>query len=333
MQTLINHIFSSGKVARYNLASSQGSTLDLDALGDIFYHLTVASKALSWEINRAGVAGRQGFAGTANTTGDDQKKFDVYADELFISVLRNSTRVAGVATEENESVIPFTDAHHADGRYFVYLDPVDGSSNLDVNVSVGTNFAIFRTANPGSRLQPSDYLQPGRSLVAAGYVVYGASTMLVYSLGNGVHGFTLDQSVGEFVLSHPDMKFPAKPVYYSINESYAPLWSPQLRERVESYKTREPALNTRWVGALVADFHRNLIDGGIFLFPANSNYPTGKLRLMYEGIPFAYLAEQAGGASSDGTQSILDILPTGIHQRTPLFLGNSDLVQEVRGLV
>jgi fructose-1,6-bisphosphatase I len=157
--------------------------------------------------------------------------------------------------------------------------------------------------------------------------------MLVYSLGNGVHGFTLDQSVGEFVLSHPDMKFPAKPVYYSINESYAPLWSPQLRERVESYKTREPALNTRWVGALVADFHRNLIDGGIFLFPANSNYPTGKLRLMYEGIPFAYLAEQAGGASSDGTQSILDILPTGIHQRTPLFLGNSDLVQEVRGLV
>jgi fructose-1,6-bisphosphatase I len=329
MQTIINHIFSSGKAARHNLASSQSSTLDLDALGDIFYHLTIASKALSWEINRAGVAGHQGFAGTANTTGDDQKKFDVYADELFISVLRNSTRVAGVATEENETIIPYTDSSHADGRYFVYLDPVDGSSNLDVNVSVGTNFAIFKTANPGTNLQPTDYLQPGRSLVAAGYVVYGASTMLVYSLGNGVHGFTLDQSIGEFVLSHPEMKFPTTPTYYSINESYAPLWTAPLRQLIDSYKTRQPALNTRWVGALVADFHRNLIDGGVFLFPANANYPNGKLRLMYEGIPFAYLAEQAGGTSSDGTQNILDIQPTGIHQRTPLFLGNQELVLEI----
>jgi fructose-1,6-bisphosphatase I len=301
---------------------------DTHALVDVINQLTLASKIISREINKAGLTSFMGSTGVTNVQDEEQQKLDEYADEVFIKILRQSPYTAAVGTEEQEEMIFFDDEYHRErGRYIVYMDPIDGSSNIDVNVSVGTNFAIFKKEVGKWPVTESDYLQPGKNAVAAGYIVYGASTMLVYSTGNGVHGLTLDPSIGEYILSHPNMTYPENNTIYSVNESYSPDWNPALKNYIEELKTEDKPPTARYIGSLVADFHRNLLKGGVYLYPADSKKPEGKLRLMYEGIPFAYLAKQAGGYASDGTQDVLEIVPTSIHQRLPLFVGN---VSEVR---
>jgi fructose-1,6-bisphosphatase I len=292
----------------------------------VINQLVLASKIVSKDINRAGLTAILGSTGSVNIQDEEQQKLDAYADDLFIEILRQSPYVAAVATEEKPDLIPFDDDFHKNGQYIVYMDPIDGSSNIDVNVSIGTNFAIFRRKSSSGPLTKNDYLQPGKNVIAAGYVVYGASTMLVYSIGNGVHGFTLEPSIGEFLLSHPDITIPNKLSYYSINEAYEPKWDAHTQQFVAQLKQDHDAPSARYIGSLVADFHRNLLKGGIYLYPADKKQPQGKLRLLYEAIPFSYLAAQAGGYGSDGKQSILEINPQKIHQRTPLIVGNTKQV-------
>jgi fructose-1,6-bisphosphatase I len=233
-----------------------------------------------------------------------------------------------MASEEISDVIPIPDEYPT-GRYVLLFDPLDGSSNIDYSVSIGTIFSTLRRRSPdGTRGTLEDCLQSGRNIVAAGYVLYGPSTMLVYSAGNGVHGFTLDQTVGEFLLTHPDIQIPKKPKFYSVNQGYERYWAREIQEFTNDLQTRN--LSLRYIGSLVSDFHRNLLGGGIFYYPADTrdpNRPHGKLRLLYECAPLAFLAEHAGGAASDGTQPILEIEPTDLHQRVPLFIGNKDLVE------
>jgi fructose-1,6-bisphosphatase I len=238
-----------------------------------------------------------------------------------------------MASEENEDIIPIPD-EYPKGRYVLVYDPLDGSSNIDVNVSVGTVFAIFRCLDWAQRGRLEDCLQPGRAIVGAGYVLYGSSTMLVYSSGQGVHGFTLDPEIGEFLLSHKDMRFPEPPAYYSVNHAYTNRWDEPVRRYLDWLRSdAAPPRSERYIGSLVADFHRNLLKGGVFLYPAEANQPQGKIRLLYEAAPLAFLAEQAGGYASNGSQSIMEIEPRSLHQRTPLFIGNRTLVEKAEAMV
>lgn len=299
-------------------------------LSQVINQLVLASKVISRDINRAGLSSVLGSNHTINVQGEEQQKLDEYANTLFIELLRQSPYVAAVGTEESEQLVVFDDQlHQKHGRFIVYVDPIDGSSNIDVNVSIGTNFVIFEKSSATNSIQPSNYLQPGKNAVAAGYVVYGASTMLVYSTGQGVHGFTLDQSLGEYLLSHPNITIPNKLEIYSINESYSPGWGKPFASYIQQLKNQPKPPTARYIGSLVADFHRNLLKGGIYLYPADKDKPEGKLRLMYEAIPFAYLATQAGGYGSNGRQNILDLIPTDIHQRTPLFVGNKTAIENL----
>jgi fructose-1,6-bisphosphatase I len=236
-----------------------------------------------------------------------------------------------MASEEAEDLLPIPD-RYPKGHYVLVFDPLDGSSNIDVNVSIGTIFGVYRCIDDAHRGRLADALQPAGALVAAGYVLYGASTMLVYSTGQGVHGFTLNPEYGEFLLSHPHMRLPEPPVYYSINSSYYQKWSPGVQRYLnwlQGLEPDSPSLSSRYIGSLVADFHRNLLRGGVFCYPAEEGVSNGKLRLLYEAGPLAYLVSQAGGYASDGYRPILDIVPESLHQRVPLFLGNRDLVKRV----
>jgi fructose-1,6-bisphosphatase I len=239
-----------------------------------------------------------------------------------------------MASEEIGGIIPIPD-EYSTGRYVLLFDPLDGSSNIDYSVSIGTIFSVLRRKSPeGTRGTVEDCLQPGRDIVAAGYVLYGPSTMMVYSAGNGVHGFTLDQTVGEFLLTHPNVRIPQKPKFYSANQGYYPYWAREIQEYTNYLQAQN--LSLRYIGSLVSDFHRNLLGGGIFYYPADTRDPEkphGKLRLLYEVAPLSFLAEQAGGAASDGTQRILDMDPTELHQRTPIFIGNRDLVAAAEAFI
>jgi fructose-1,6-bisphosphatase I len=333
MQTITN-------LASHLLQQHQHSN---EHLTQIINQLVLASKVISRDINRAGLTSILGSNQVTNIQGEEQQKLDDYANRLFIELLHQSPYVRAVGTEESEELVVFDDQLHREhGRFIVYVDPIDGSSNIDVNVSIGTNFVIFEkptSTNSDTKttshtsLEPADYLQPGKNAVAAGYVVYGASTMLVYSTGHGVHGFTLDQALGEYLLSHPTITTPASVEIYSLNESYSPDWDVTFAAYINQLKTKPKPPTARYIGSLVADFHRNLLKGGIYLYPADKQKPEGKLRLMYEAIPFAYLAEQAGGYGSNGTQSILEIIPTQIHQRTPLFIGHRPTIIELEKLL
>lgn len=324
MKPLIN-------VANHLLQQHDQST---EHLSQVLNQLILASKVLSREINKAGLTSYLGSNQVVNVQGEEQQKLDEYANTIFIELLRQSPYVTAVGTEESEELVIFDDQlHQQQGRFIVYVDPVDGSSNIDVNVSIGTNFVVFEKPVGKWPLEPNDYLQPGNKAVAAGYMVYGASTMLVYSTGQGVHGFTLDLSLGEYLLSHPNITIPDQLEIYSINDSYSPSWSSSFANYIEELKSLPHPPTARYIGSLVADFHRNLLKGGIYLYPADKKKPEGKLRLMYEGIPFAFLAEQAGGYASNGQQNILDIIPTNIHQRTPLFVGNFNQIKEIEQLI
>ena len=296
---------------------------------NLLYDLALAAKIISHKTNRAGLVDILGRAGAVNIQGEVQQKLDVYADEIIFRMCDHTGRVCVMASEEHEDVRHIPEQFKK-GSYALVYDPLDGSSNIDVNVSIGTIFGIYRCVDWEQRGRLEDVLQLGRNLVAAGYILYGSSTLLVYSTGNGVHGFTLDPELGEFLLSHPDMRFPDPPGYYSVNTSYFDHWSPQVQQYMRYLQGRHGSnpytLSSRYIGSLVADFHRNLLRGGVFCYPAETNKPQGKMRLLYEANPLAFIAEQAGGYASDGYGPILDIQPTSLHQRVPLFIGNRPLV-------
>jgi fructose-1,6-bisphosphatase I len=299
-------------------------------LSNLLYDITLAAKIISGYVRRAGLIDVIGHAGHTNVQGEEQQKLDIIANDAMQQTAGRTGRVCVLASEEDDEPIP-TPREFNPGKYVLLYDPLDGSSNIDANVSIGTIFSIHRRVTPSGPGTLEDCLQPGTRQVAAGYVIYGSSTVLVYTSGQGVHSFTLDPTIGEFLLATPQMRTPAKGKYYSANESNALRWAPAYRAALDQF--RASGKNARYVGSLVADFHRNLLGGGVFLYPADTKSPEGKLRLLYEASPLAFIAEQAGGAASNGTQAILDIMPTKLHQRTPLIIGSKDDVALVERLV
>ena len=294
-------------------------------LTQLLYDIALVAKVISGYVRRAGLVDILGAAGGTNVHGEGQQKLDVIANETMKQMITWTGRVCVMASEEDEKPVPIC-AEHA-GKYALLHDPLDGSSNIDVNVSIGTIFSIHRRITESGPGTLADCLQPGRRQVAAGYVVHGSSTVMVYSTGNGVHAFTLDPTIGEFRLINPDIKTPPVGDYYSINESYYHRWSNGYRRVVSTFKGSDGAgqrKNARYIGSLVADFHRNLLSGGVFMYPADSEAPEGKLRLLYEASPLAFIAEQAGGSASDGRTPILDVVPRELHQRTPLLIGSKE---------
>ena len=306
-------------------------------LSGLLRDIGLASKVVNREVNKAGLVDILGTTGVSNATGDEQKKLDMFAHEQFISALRNSGQCCGVASEENDTFIPIEDATSRNSKYVVTIDPLDGSSNIDSNVSIGTIFSIYRRISLSGACNLEDFMQRGTNQVAAGYVIYGSSTMLVMTTGKGVNGFTLDPSIGEFCLSHPDIKISPAGKVYSINQGYFLKFEQSVKEYItwcqsEDKQSGRP-YSLRYIGSMVADFHRNLIQGGIFMYPATKSAPNGKLRLLYESNPMSFIAEQAGGKASDGSKRILEIQPTELHQRTPLFVGSSEMVNKVEEFI
>lgn len=298
--------------------------------------MALAAKLIASYVRSAGLVDILGRAGTTNVQGEEQQKLDVVANDILRHVIQKTGRVCVVVSEEDPDPVP-TPPEHRPGKYVLMYDPLDGSSNIDVNIPVGTIFSIHRRVTPeGKPGTLADCLQVGRAQVAAGYVLYGSSTMLVYAAGNGAHGFTLDPTIGEFLLSHRDIVTPPVGRFYSINESYYDRWPPAYRSVVRAFKGLDGggmAKNARYIGSLVADFHRNLMHGGVFMYPADAKSPEGKLRLLYEANPLAYLVESAGGAASTGDRPILDVVPTELHQRTPLVIGSKDDVRFIERMV
>jgi len=292
---------------------------------DLFTDLARAAKIISRDVNRAGLINILGSAEQTNIQGEDVQKLDLIANDALITTMESGGHLAGMASEENEDIIPIPD-EFPKGNYILLFDPLDGSSNIDVNISVGTIFSILKKKTSGSDAELSDFLQPGSEQVCAGYFLYGSSTMLVYTTGCGVHGFTLDPSVGEFLLSHENIQVPEQGSIYSLNESNSNKWHDSTYNFIKKAKAR--GCKARYVGSLVADFHRNLLKGGVFLYPADKETSKGKLRLLYEANPMAFLIEQAGGGASSGTGSIMDIKPESLHQRTPLIIGSKLDVEE-----
>lgn len=305
----------------------------------LLYDIALAAKIIARETTRAGLVGILGEAGEQNVYGEQQQKLDIFADQTIFKMNDHTGRLCAMASEEHEEIIEIP-PHFDTGKYVLLYDPLDGSSNIDVNVSVGTIFAVHRKVSTGERGTLEDLLQPGNRLVAAGYVTYGSSTMMVYSAGNGVHGFTLDPSVGEFFLSHENIRVPNKAMYYSANAGNEKYWTPGVRRYAKWLQGIEgegrTPLGHRYIGSLVSDFHRNLLRGGVFFYPGDlqeANKPFGKMRLMFEAQAIAFLAEQAGAYASDGIGSIQDIQPYSLHQRVPLFVGNRDLVEKAEAYI
>ena len=308
-------------------------------LTGLLNELIVAAKIISAEVNMAGLAGILGQSGKTNVQGEDVQKLDDFANRTIKRRMEQCGYVCIMGSEEDDGVIPVLDGY--EGKYTLAFDPLDGSSNIDVNVSIGTIFSVHRRKSEGKQGDMSDLLQTGREQVAAGYIIYGSSTVLVYTTGHGdgVHGFTLDPSVGEFFLSHPDIKIPQRAKYYSINEAYSRYWHDETREYIDRLKEMdekgERSYTLRYIGSLVADFHRNLIQGGVFLYPRDkksTSKPDGKLRLLYEAAPLAMIAEEAGGlAITDDGRRILDIEPKTLHQRVALIIGSHDEVTMAEG--
>jgi fructose-1,6-bisphosphatase I len=290
--------------------------------------VALAGKLVSARVNRAGLAGMFGATGTMNIQGEYVQKLDIYANETFKRALEHAGVVCMMVSEEEEAPIAIPEPFRP-GSYVFCMDPLDGSSNIDTNASIGTIFCMFRRRSGDGQGDLGDVLRPGRDIVAAGYIVYGAGTVLVISTGEGVQGFTLDPTVGEFFLSHRDVRLTGRSKTYSCNEAYSAQWDPRLRDWLASAKEPAAGWSARYIGSLVGDFHRNLVKGGVFLYPPTNKAPKGKLRLLYEAFPLAFLAEAAGGAASDGTMAILDKVPTSIHERTPLYIGNRENVDEI----
>lgn len=326
-------------LGEYIIKNQQDFAYAKGELTRLFNAITLASKVMNSQINKAGlVDDLMGKVGTQNVQGEEQKKLDVYANKIFINALNARNEVCGIASEEEEETIIFENEAGKNGKYIVLIDPIDGSSNIEVNVSIGTVFGIYRRISPiGTTATKADFLQNGRQQVAAGYVIFGSSTMLVFSTGNGVNGFTLDPSVGVFYLSHPNMTIPKKGTIYSINEGNYAYLSDTMKAYIDYCKAIDTATNRpytgRYIGSMIADLHRTFLKGGIYLYPDSQKAPNGKLRLLYECNPMAFLIEQAGGKATDGKGSILDKQPTGIHERTPFFGGSIEMVEQLQKLL
>lgn len=308
------------------------------ALTSLLYDLALAGKFIASQTTRAGLKEILGQTGEMNIQGERVMKLDRIADLTIYRLNDHTGRLAVMASEEHPDIIPIPKRYPV-GKYVLLFDPLDGSSNIDYNVSIGTIFSIYRRKTESGPGTLEDCLQKGRDQVAAGYLIYGVSTMLVYTTGNGVHGFTLDPSVGEFLLSHPHIRVPPKPAYYSVNQAYHKYWSTGVQKYTGYLQGLEDSplqLSLRYIGSLVADFHRNLLAGGVYCYPADCrdpSKPNGKLRLLYEAAPLAFIVEQAGGYASDGHRNILDIQPTSLHQRVPLFIGNRGLVTKAEEFI
>lgn len=305
-------------------------------LSDLLADIALACKLISLEVNRAGLIDILGFTGKENVHGENVKKLDVFAHDTLVSAMKASGHLCAVASEESENFIPLDEKFMGDkpiSKYICHFDPLDGSSNIDANISIGTIFSIYRRKSLSGPGTVEDVLQKGTEQVAAGYVIYGSSTILVYTTGEGAHGFTLDPTVGEFLLCYENLKIPKKSKTYSINEGNYSKWTPNLRKYIDRLKEDKPEegfpYTARYVGSLVADFHRNLLYGGIFLYPADKKNKNGKLRIMYEANPLAFIIEQAGGRATNGRQRILEVEPQNLHERTPLFIGSEEDVKEV----
>lgn len=306
-------------------------------LSRLLRDIGIASKIVNREVNKAGLVDILGEVGCMNVQGEDQKKLDVFANTQFITALTSGGECCIVASEEEDEFVAIESPVSRNAKYIVCIDPLDGSSNIDCNVAVGTIFSIFRRKSTEGKATIDDVLQKGTEQVAAGYVIYGSSTMLVYTTGKGVNGFTLDPSIGEFCLSHPDMKIPEDGKIYSINEGNYVHFPEGVKKylkyaQVEDKATSRP-YTSRYIGSMVADIHRNLIKGGIYMYPTTAGSPQGKLRLMYECNPMAFIIEQAGGVASDGFRRIMDIEPTELHQRTAVYIGSKKMVEMVESLL
>ncbi|TCP93320.1 D-fructose 1,6-bisphosphatase [Cricetibacter osteomyelitidis] len=306
------------------------------ALSGILSSIRLAAKIIHRDINKAGLTNNiLGGSGVENVQGEAQMKLDLFAHDTIKNALMAREDVAGFASEEEENFIAFDTERGRNAKYIILTDPLDGSSNIDVNVSVGTIFSIYHRVSPiGTPVTIEDFMQPGNQQVAAGYVVYGSSTMLVYTTGHGVNGFTYEPSLGTFYLSHENIKFPETGKIYSINEGQYLRFPMGVKKYIKYCQEDDPATNrpytSRYIGSLVSDFHRNMLKGGVYIYPSATNYPKGKLRLLYEGNPMAFLAEQAGGLALDGYNRILDIQPTALHQRVPLFVGSKSMVEKTK---
>ncbi len=322
-QTLARHIIEQEK--KHPEATGE--------LSNLLHDLSLATKVISLEVNKAGLVDILGFTGDNNVHGEQVKKLDMYAHDMMVRAMDHGGHLCAMASEEEENIIHIPPHFHV-GKYVLLFDPLDGSSNIDANVSIGTIFSIYKRVSPDN--QPGtteDCLQPGHQQVAAGYVIYGSSTMMVYTAGNGTHGFTLDPAFGEFLLSHKNIQTPKKSKIYSINEGNYLYWHPGLKKYIKYLQDEDEATDrpysSRYIGSMVADIHRNLLYGGIFMYPADSRSPNGKLRLMYECNPMAFILEQAGGRASNGKQRMLDIQPESLHQRVPVFIGSEEDVKMV----
>jgi len=311
-------------------------------LSDLLYDMAISAKLIASHTTRAGLADILGSTGEENVQGEIVQRLDRFAELTIYRMNDHTRRLAAMASEEVEDFIPIPEQYGAgrDGKYVLIYDPLDGSSNIDCNVSVGTIFAIYRRKSSiGECGTLEDCLQPGNSLAAAGYIIYGSSTMMVYSAGQGVNGFTLDPHIGEFLLSHPNIQVPKKAKYYSVNQGYERQWSPGVQRYtrwLQGENESGKGLSLRYIGSLVADFHRNLLEGGIYYYPADIKDPAkpqGKLRLLCEANPLSFLVEQAGGYASDGHRRILDIQPASLHQRVPLYIGSRELVEKAEGFI
>jgi fructose-1,6-bisphosphatase I len=302
-------------------------------LSSLLRDIGLAGKIINKQVRKAGLADLLGKHGATNVQGEEQMKLDIFANDILIRILKNSTDCAGIASEENDNHVCYEDTYSANSKYVVLFDPLDGSSNIDVNASIGTIFSIYRRVSPlGHPCTEDDFLQPGNKLMAAGYMIYGSSTMMVYATRIGVNGFTLEPSIGEFCLSHPNMKVPVDGKIYSLNQGNTIKYSEGMKQYLnycmESNKEEGRPYGHRYIGSMVADLHRTLIKGGIFIYPADKSNPNGKLRLQYECNPMTFIVEAAGGKGSSGTSNILDIVPTELHQRTPIFIGSKNMVNK-----
>ena len=306
-------------------------------LSDLLADIALACKMISLEVNRAGLIDILGFTGDTNVQGEEVKKLDVYANELLTNMMKQGGHICAICSEEDENFLPiedrFIENKYVTNKYICHFDPLDGSSNIDANVSIGTIFSIYKRVSDNGPGELRDCLQKGVDQVAAGYAIYGSSTVLVYTTGDGVHAFTLDPTAGEFLLSSENITIPKRSKTYSVNEGNHNKWNKGMKDYVSYLKESDPETgrpySSRYIGSLVADFHRNLLYGGIFMYPGDNKNPNGKLRLMYEANPLSMIVEQAGGRSSDGKKRILEIEPQALHQRTPLFIGSEEDVKMV----
>ncbi len=296
-------------------------------LSTLLRDISLACKMINKQVNKAGLGDVLGTHGATNVQGEEQMKLDVYSDQMLINVLRNSSECAGIASEENDDFVAFEDEYSMNSKYVVMFDPLDGSSNIDVNASIGTIFCIYKRVSPlGTPCIEADFLQPGSAMKAAGYVIYGSSTMLVYATQLGVNGFTLEPSIGEFCLSHPDMKVKENGKIYSINQGNTNKLNDKLKDYLNYCMDEE--FSHRYIGSMVADLHRTLIKGGIFMYPADFKNKNGKLRLIYECNPMTFIVEKAGGLGTTGNENILDVKPQELHQRVPIFIGSKNMVEK-----